>query len=654
MSAHSTRHRVPRRTPEAEALALADSLFDSAAIGLAYVDRDQRIQRVNRLLASMNGGTVERYVGRTLREAMPQIAERLEDVNRKVVATGEPVRDVTLRAEAPAWPGEARDYVASCLPVRGTDGAVLGVLSMLQDVTETRLGEGALRRSEAQFRAMCDASPLGILLTALDGTTIYANQVLLRQMGLSAAQVAEFGWRDAIHPDDRDRVYDYFAKCQTAGTLFDTEHRYLHADGTVVWIRARASTVRDGGTSIGYIALVEDITDMKRLETERLHSQKLESVGRLAGGVAHDFNNLLTVILSHAEFVGLALPPEHEAQADVRQIREAGDRAALLTRQLLSFARRQIIQPRAFDLNATTRDTERMLHRLIGEDIEIQLHLQPELWLVESDPSQIGQVLINLAVNARDAMPSGGRLRIETRNCTLDASKAQRYPGLPAGDYVKLIVRDTGTGMSPEVRERVFEPFYTTKERGKGTGLGLATCYGIIRQSGGYIGVTSEPGKGSTFVVLLPRARATAPEATEPLAPDLARGTGTVLLVEDEDMVREMSGRALQDCGYTVYLAANASEAIPMASALQARLDLLITDVIMPEMSGPELAGQVKRMAPQIECLFISGYAEESIAHHGVLEEGVAFLQKPFVPSTLAERVRELLDTRAARRGPGS
>jgi K+-sensing histidine kinase KdpD len=370
----------------------------------------------------------------------------------------------------------------------------------------------------------------------------------------------------------------------------------------------------------------------------------MEAAGQLAGGVAHDFNNLLAVISGYAEMLGqrLSLDRNEKAIKQIDQIKKAAERAGSLTRQLLAFSRKQVLQPKILDLNAVVGDTDKMLRRLIGEHIEVCTNLEPNLGHVQADPGQIEQVLINLAVNARDAMPHGGKLTIQTTNVELDANYAERRGSVVAGPHIMIAVTDTGTGMTPAVRDRIFEPFFTTKEKGRGTGLGLSTVYGIIKQSGGNIWVYSEEGKGTSFKIYLPRVDQVAtPDSQRPLVE--AMGNETILLVEDEASLRKMTHEILETSGYHVLDAAHGRDALDVSAKYEGSIDLLVTDVVMPRMGGPELAKQLTVVRPQMRVLFMSGYTDDAIVHHGVLDEGTPFLEKPFTPSALTCKIRELL-----------
>jgi nitrogen-specific signal transduction histidine kinase/CheY-like chemotaxis protein len=389
-----------------------------------------------------------------------------------------------------------------------------------------------------------------------------------------------------------------------------------------------------------------DITGRKRLEAQLLQSQKMETVGKLTGGIAHEFNSILTTIIGHSEFLLNDLPAESPLANNATEISKAAGRAAMLTRQLLAYGRKQFLQPETLDLNQVITDMEGVFQHLMGEDVDTRIVPAPGLQAVRADAGQIEQVIMNLAINARDAMPGGGKLTLETANVSFDQDSVGRSPELKPGDYVMLAITDTGTGMSAEVKAHVFEPFFSTKGAGQGAGLGLSTCYGIVKQSGGYITVYSEFGRGTAFKIYLPRVE---PAPKIPLqrldSPDLQRGTETILLVEDDSALREMAATMLRRLGYTVLAAADGIEALSLKQQRDnGHIDLLFTDVVMPHMSGKELADRVRALYPHIRILFTSAYTENAIVHQGVLDKGVALLQKPFTPSALARKVREVLD----------
>jgi len=392
--------------------------------------------------------------------------------------------------------------------------------------------------------------------------------------------------------------------------------------------------------------IARDVTERKHLEDQLRQSQKLEGIGQLAGGVAHDFNNLLTAINGYTGLALQRLDEGNSVRPYLEEVKKAGDRAATLTRQLLAFGRKQILQPIPLDLNSIVSDINKMLRRLIGEDINLNAKLAADLKRVKADPGQIEQVLVNLVVNARDAMPKGGKLTIETTNAELDREYASTHVGANPGDYVVLAVSDTGTGMTEQVRRQIFEPFFTTKEKGKGTGLGLSTVYGIVKQTGGNIWVYSEPNHGTTFKVYLP-ALASSSTSSEPKTAEspIPRGSETVLLVEDEEVVRGLARQILEDAGYYVLVAQQGEEAVRLCNEHAKEIHLLLTDVVMPGAGGKVVADRLSALRPGIKVLFMSGYTDEAIVHHGVLDSNVEFIQKPFTPLALSKKVREVLDS---------
>jgi PAS domain S-box-containing protein len=424
------------------------------------------------------------------------------------------------------------------------------------------------------------------------------------------------------------------------------EYPVKSADGSTVWLRESLRVVRDSGDGAGQArGFLLDVTERKELENQLRQAQKMEAVGRLAGGVAHDFNNMLAVITGYCELILQSGPVEDRLSFALQEIRKAGERACSLTQQLLAFSRQSIVTHRVLDLNAVIRSAEGMLRRLIGEDIEIETTLDRALGHVTADPGQMTQMILNLAVNARDAMPQGGTLKIETRSVTLTRAQSRRYPDVAPGPYALLTVRDTGVGMDAAAAARIFEPFFTTKEVGKGTGLGLSTVHGIVKQSGGHIEVDTAPGGGAAFTIYLPTVREKQAAAGDRRgAGEAPAGSETILVVEDEDQVRMLVTRALRHQGYNVLEGADAREALNIARQQLEPIDLLLTDVVMPGMGGPQLARRLAETHPEARVLYMSGYTDDDILRHGVLAREVAFIQKPFAPQDLAIQVRRLLD----------
>lgn len=427
-----------------------------------------------------------------------------------------------------------------------------------------------------------------------------------------------------------------------------TDGRPVHLEENIV------GTFDEGGELAEIKGCMFDSSERKHLEEQLRQSQKMEAVGRLAGGVAHDFNNLLTAITGYSEIVLAKLAESDPIRDDVNEIKKAGERAAALTRQLLALSRKQIVQPRDLDLNGVVHNMEKMLGRLIGEDIDMVASCDPRLKQVTADAGQIEQVILNLVVNARDAMARGGIIRIETSNVELDESYAQSHPGVQPGAYVMLAVSDTGCGMDAETISHMFEPFFTTKPAGMGTGLGLSMVYGIVAQNCGHIGVDSEPGLGTTFRIYLPRCRQEARTEEIPAgAREDSMGKKTALLVEDEDSLRDLAKQVLEKIGYQVLEASRSSEALEMCRTYDGPIELMMTDVVLPQVSGPELAVKLAEVKPEMKVLYVSGYPDGAIVRHGVLEPDAAFLQKPFTMSSLANKVREVLDRPAEAASPG-
>jgi PAS domain S-box-containing protein len=437
--------------------------------------------------------------------------------------------------------------------------------------------------------------------------------------------------------ESNPELFEIYARVSSTGKA---ERAEIYVDPLKTWFSLSVYSPARGF----FVAVFDNITERRKLEEQLRQSQKMEAVGQLAGGIAHDFNNLLTVINGYAELLQNHIDEKSPLRGNVDEIRHAGDRAASLTRQLLAFSRRQVLQPKVLDLNGVISTLGSMLRRLIGEDIELRTHLRPDLGTVLADPGQIEQVLLNLAVNARDAMSAGGKLILETCNIVLDEPFAKEHPTVVPGPHVLLAVSDTGTGIPWEIREHIFEPFFTTKERGKGTGLGLSTVYGIVKQSNGYISVYSEVGKGTTFKIYLPRVDGEVQVLPSASPAASLQGDETVLVVEDESSVQGVIERVLSGNGYRVLLACEGGEALRISGEHAGPIDLLITDVVMPGMGGREVASRLETARPGLKVLFMSGYTENAVSHHGVLDAGLAFLQKPFLSDALLRKVREVLD----------
>jgi len=513
--------------------------------------------------------------------------------------------------------------------------------------------EEALRESEARYRSLVQSAVYGIYRSSVDDRFLDVNPALVSMLGYeSAEELLKVSLMRDLYVDPEQRLR-LIAEHEQSRSVQNIEVRWRRKDGRPITVRLSGRTLTNSqGQATEFEMIAEDVTERRALEDQLRQSQKMEAIGRLAGGIAHDFNNLLTVIKGYSELMLEELELADPLHSEVEEIKKAADRAASLTRQLLAFSRQQVLAPRVLDLNAVIHNMDRLLHRLLGEDIELTTHLEPSLGHTKADPGQIEQVVMNLAVNARDAMPNGGKLTIETMNVELDENYVREHVTVRPGSYVMIAISDTGIGMTEEIRGRIFEPFFTTKEPGKGTGLGLSTVYGIVKQSDGYVWVYSEAGIGTTFKVYLPRVDAPAdvtPHETNGLPNH--RGTETILLVEDEDGVRALVRQILLKQGYTVIESRHGGEALLLCERHHGTIDLLLTDVVLQQMSGRELAERLIRLRPEMRVLYISGYTDDAIVQHGVLNAGTAFLQKPFTTDALNRKVRQVLNENPNRVG---
>jgi PAS domain S-box-containing protein len=588
--------------------------------------------------ASPQAVGVERWLARVLDEDRESVHASLRASRHG--------RDHELEYRIRLFGGRVVHVVDRGVVEQDASGRPIRLLGCIQDVTARVEAERTLRSNEARFRALIARSSDMVAVIDQAGCFRFISPSAEEQLGWPAAEVVARSASLLIHPEDlaatRALLRDLLARPGSSARL---GLRLRRRDGTAMPVEVVARNLVDDPDVAGLVINARDVTEQRRLEAQFRQAQKLESLGRLAGGVAHDFNNLLTVILSCGEIL---LEDSQEGRAvrleDIEAIRSAGERARDLTKQLLAFARKQVITPAHLDLNTVVVASERLLRRVLGEDVRLLVEAATAPLPVLADPGQLEQVLLNLAVNARDAMPRGGTLTISTAEVDLQAAPVRSGPPGGAGAWVELVVRATGEGLTQEVQSHLFEPFFTTKEQGKGTGLGLATVHGIVAQAGGHLHVESEVGRGSAFHVWLPRTEAPpqSPEASGHRAP--ARGTETVLVVEDDAQVRAVTVRALRGAGYQVLTAGRGDEALELMRRHQGQVDLVVSDVVMPGLSGREVADALRHLRPGLPVLFVSGYTQDAIVDHGVLASGFELLEKPFTPASLVARVRALLD----------
>lgn len=621
-----------------------------SSIGDAVIatDTQARVSFLNPAAESLTGWEQKEAVGQPLDNVFRIINEEtrasVENPITKVLKEGHVV-GLANHTLLIAKDGREISIDDSGSPIRNEKGDINGVVLIFRDVTERKKAEEAMRASEERFSKAFRASPVPMsIVTYKEGRYIDVNESFLSNSGYTSEEITGRTTTDIgiyADPEERSRLRQIL---EQQGRIHNIEVRRRVKSGEVrIALTSSELITLDGEQCI--LTTTHDITEHKRLEEQLLQSQKMEAVGRLAGGIAHDFNNLLTAIIGYSQIILGDLNEGDPMREQIEEIEKAGKRAAALTNQLLAFSRKQILQPRVLNLNGVIADIGNMLRRLIGEDIELRANLDPAIGYVKADPGQIEQIILNLAVNARDAMPKGGKLTIETQNVYLDESYASQHAEVQPDTYVMLAISDTGTGINKETQANIFEPFFTTKEKGKGTGLGLSTVYGIVKQSRGHIWVYSESGRGTTFKIYLPLIEKSSEitETPSPLAESL-RGHETILVVEDEEVVRKLACQILQMNGYTVLEAADATEALLKYEQHKDTIDLMITDVVMPRLSGRELVGHLTTLRPELKVLYMSGYTDDAIVHHGVLDEGTAFLQKPFTPDALARKAREILD----------
>jgi two-component system, cell cycle sensor histidine kinase and response regulator CckA len=637
---------------------LLHDLMDNIPDGIYFKDRDLRFLRANRAFASIVGaGRAEDLVGKRSSDvASTRLdVESMNGEEARILTNGTPALDVVREyrnREGNRWFSETK------AAIRDKEGHIIGLVGIARDVTERMETAQALQTSELRYRkqsqilnSILDGMGEGVVVTDPSGRFVLFNRQAKAILGIGAQDAAPTEWTKIFDTYLSDRKTPLardqhpLVRAMKGEQVRDVELFVKNDVVSGVTVAVTATPLKyEEPDGTGGVAVVRDVTEQRRLEEQLLQAQKMEAIGQLAGGVAHDFNNLLLVIQSCAEFVLQELPEGDHKREDVGEILSATRRAGALTRQLLAFSRRQASQPKALDLNEIVANVEKMLRRLIGENVDLVTSLSPALGIVRADAGQMEQIIVNLTVNARDAMPEGGRLTIETSNVELTEEDVAGYPGVAKGAYVLLSVNDTGTGMDAATQKRIFEPFFTTKEVGKGTGLGLSTVYGIVQQSGGHIRLQSELHRGTCFKVYLTRLDA----SIETVQPRRSRtipvkGAGTILLVEDDDAVRHVAARILRDNGYTVLETRRPSEALTMCAESKSPIDLLLTDIVMPETSGPKLAEQLSSRHPNLRVLYMSGYSGVAPASTRGMLGDASYIEKPFAASALTEKVRETL-----------
>ncbi|GIW81290.1 MAG: hypothetical protein KatS3mg105_3097 [Gemmatales bacterium] len=621
-------------------------ILNAANEGIWILDADLKISFVNQRMCSMLGYAADELLGRSPMDFVhesdrPHIQELLERRRRGLAEQF----DFRYRRKD----GSTLWAIVSSNPLLNAEGKFHGALAMFTDITQRKLAEEKLWSANQTLQAVVQCSPLAINIIDCEGRVLMWNPASERIFGWTAQEVV--GKRLPTIPDDkRDEFETMLSEVRQGKNYSAMEVMRLRRDGSLIDVNLWTTPLRDeSGAIIGIMAIIADVTEHKRLRREFLHAQKMEAIGRLAGGVAHDFNNLLTVISGYSDLLLATLPADDPTVDLIRDMKKAEERAISLTRQLLSLSRKQIVEPRVVDLNAVVANMDKMLRRLIGEHIELITEWNPAVGRVKIDPAQLEQIILNLAVNARDAMPKGGKLTITTENTELDEEFTSRHPGLTPGEYVCLVFHDTGCGMDAETLAHIFEPFFTTKDAEKGTGLGLATIYAIVKQNRGHIQVASIPGQGSLFEIFLPRVDESPDVIPQRKVESLqAKFNEVILIVEDEDLLRDYIRKALKRRGFSVLEARNGYDAIRLLKEHTGPVHLVLSDVVMPRLSGPAMYRQLQRLRPELKVVYMSGYITESVSDLGLDGPDVQLLRKPFIMDDLLRKVREVLDGTAS------
>jgi two-component system, cell cycle sensor histidine kinase and response regulator CckA len=639
---HLLIHRIRRQLVEREEL--FHLISENAADMIAVVDMEgKRIFNSLSYQKVLGYSSEELQTSSSFEQIHPDDRERVKKAAEEARRSGiGKTLEYRLRHKNGAW----LVLESTSSVIRNDKGEPEKLVIVNRDVTERKRAEEALRRSEAGFRSVVEDAPYGIYRASMSGRFLQVNPALQKMLGYGAME-------DLLRSDLASSIFRHTGEYQRLTELLarteeikDVEMEWKRKDSTPITVRCSGRRINDeNGVPAYFEVFAEDVTEKRVLEKQLRMAQKMEAIGRLSGGIAHDFNNLLGVIIGYSGVLKKALGADASLCEHALEIEKAGRRAASLTKQLLAFSRQQVLTPAVLNLNTLASDMEKMLPRLLGEDIEVSLLLDTGLGNVKADQSQIEQVIMNLAVNARDAMPMGGKLKIQTGNAQFDQAYTRNHPGSKVGSYVMLAVTDTGTGMDAETLAHIFEPFFTTKERGKGTGLGLATVYGVVKQSNGYIWVDSAPGKGTSFQIYLPLHVGPALTDEQKSGPaENLRGSERILLAEDAEPLRKLAQTFLEAAGFRVLSAQSGEDALEVAARHRELFDLLLTDVVMPGMNGRVLAEQLLPRQPGMKVLYMSGYTDTFIAGHGVLDPGIHLLHKPFTEEVLIRKVREVLD----------
>jgi two-component system, cell cycle sensor histidine kinase and response regulator CckA len=623
------------------------ALFDASPDAITVMDLEMNFVMGNRHGLEIWGqdSLDQALVRKAMEYIVPEDQPRVMATMKELMTTG---RTQTFETTMIKQDGTRFPSLNSAALIRDAEGRPQAIFGIARDITALKQAEAELRQSEQKFRLMAETiQDVFWIATPRIGKTLYVSPGFEYIWGRTSEALYRHPklFLETVHPEDQERVKADITTARERSIPWSHEYRIIRPDGTVHWIQNRGFPILDDqGRVTLFTGVATDITEHKALEQQLLQAQKMEAVGRLAGGVAHDFNNLLMAITGYGELMRTKVHQDDPLYGHLENILKAGERAAALTHQLLTFSCQQIIKPQVIDLNRVVLDLEPMLRRLIGEDLYLEVVTDRRPGVVKADPGQMGQIIMNLVLNARDAMAQGGQLTLKTAAVDLTEGCHTRFGLAPPGAYVKLVVQDTGAGMDEAIQAHIFEPFFTTKEKGKGTGLGLSTVYGIVKQSGGYLDLESSPGAGSTFSIYLPRLEANVlpPMAKIPITASF-HGEETVLLVEDEDMLRGLLAKFLRLYGYTVLEARHGGEALLTCERHQGPIHLMVTDVVMPQMSGRELADRLTPLRPEMKIIYMSGYTEDALVQHGVADLSMAFIQKPFKPVELARRVRAVL-----------